>query len=44
MDGDDSYYMLPEKDCGNDLIISLDDITSKNTFTGYSLIWYTITI
>jgi hypothetical protein len=36
--------MLPEKDRGNDLVISLDDITSKNVLTGYSFILYTITI
>jgi hypothetical protein len=29
--------------CGNDLVISLDDITSKMVLTGYSLKMYTIT-
>jgi len=36
--------MLPDKLLGNNLVISYDDVTSKNALTGYFLILYNITI
>jgi len=39
-----SAWTLPEKDRWNDLVISLDDITSKDVLTGYILMMYNVTI
>jgi hypothetical protein len=38
------FSMLPDKVLGDNLVISHDDVTSKNVLTGYSLILYDITI